>query len=157
MSCTLLELVCNTYLHTGMMNSGVIDVSLGYEAFRILVRPRHLKELKQFFHVIFMILVMPSFSLHCYYAHNFENHYWILRIQYQFIITIREILLNTTQNKRINWSNSISYWGQVYGIVKLNYILLRSKFLHTKYLNKKSLTNICISLEEKITEIASNK
>ena len=42
------------------------------------------------------------------YKYNFENHYWTLHIQYQFIITIHEILLNTTQNKKINWFNSIS-------------------------------------------------
>ena len=55
-----------------------------------------------------MILVMPNFLLHYYYIYNFKNHYWILNIQYQFTITVCEILLNTTQNKKINWSNSIS-------------------------------------------------
>ena len=29
------------------------------------------------------------------YVFNVENHYWILHIQYQFIITVHEILLNT--------------------------------------------------------------
>ena len=53
-----------------------------------------------------MILVTLSFSLHSYYAYNFENYYWILHIQYQFTIIVREILLNTTQNKR-KWISSI--------------------------------------------------
>ena len=53
-------------------------------------------------------VVMRSFSLHCCYVYNFENHYWTLHRQYQFIITIREILLNLIQNKIINWFNSIS-------------------------------------------------
>ena len=34
-----------------------------------------------------------------YYVYDFENHYWMLHIHYQFIIIICEILLNTTQNK----------------------------------------------------------
>ena len=53
-------------------------------------------------------LVTPSFSLHCYYVYNFQNYYWTLYIQYQLTITLCEILLNTTQNKRINWFNRIS-------------------------------------------------
>ena len=53
-----------------------------------------------FFFYIFMILVMPNFSFHCYYVYNFENYHWILHIQYQFIIIIREILLNNTLNKK---------------------------------------------------------
>ena len=40
-----------------------------------------------------------SFSLHCYYVYKFKNYYWILHIQYQFTITVCEILLNTTQNR----------------------------------------------------------
>ena len=52
-------------------------------------------------------IAMPSFSLHCYYVYNFENHYWALHIQYQFTINIHKILLNTIQNKIINWFNSI--------------------------------------------------
>ena len=51
---------------------------------------------------------MPSFSLHYCYVYNFENHYWTLHIQYQFTITIHEILLNTTQNKGINWLYNMS-------------------------------------------------
>ena len=49
---------------------------------------------------------MPSFSSHYYYIDNFENHYWILHTQYQFTIIVREILLNTTQNKK-EWTSSI--------------------------------------------------
>ena len=41
------------------------------------------------------------------YVYNFENHNWTLHIQYQFTIIVCEILLNTTQNKRINWFNNI--------------------------------------------------
>ena len=40
------------------------------------------------------------FFLHFYYVYNFENYYWILHIQYQFIIIVYEILLNTIQNKK---------------------------------------------------------
>ena len=79
-----------------MMNfSDSIDVSLSYKTYKILVRPGHLEVLKWFLLAIFIILVTPSFSLHYYYVYNFENHYWILYIQYQFTITILEILLNT--------------------------------------------------------------
>ena len=55
-----------------------------------------------------MILVMSSFSLHYYYIYNFENHYWILHIQYQFTIIVPEILLNTTQNKKEYISSIVS-------------------------------------------------
>ena len=55
-----------------------------------------------------MIFATPIFSLHCSYVYDFENHYWVLHIQYQFLIIVCEIILNTTQNKIINWSNSIS-------------------------------------------------
>ena len=41
-----------------------------------------------------------SFSLHCYYVYNFQNHYWILNIQYQFTIIVCEILLNITHTKK---------------------------------------------------------
>ena len=62
-----------------------------------------------------MILITPSFSLHCYYVYDFENHYWILHIQYQFTIIICEVLLNTSQKKKKkkDWTNSISQieWG----------------------------------------------
>ena len=74
-----------------------------------LIRLGHLKVLKKNFLETLMILVTSSFSLHCYYVYNnFENYYWILHIQYQFIITVRKILLNITQYKSINWINSIS-------------------------------------------------
>ena len=35
-----------------------------------------------------------------YYVYNFESHYWIIHIQFQFTIIASEILLNTTQNKK---------------------------------------------------------
>ena len=60
--------------------NSTIDVNLGYKTYRILVRPRHLEVLKYFFLAIFIILVMPNFSLHGHYVYNFENHYWILNI-----------------------------------------------------------------------------
>ena len=47
-----------------------------------------------------MILATLSFLLHYYYVYNFENHYWILHIQYQFTIVVHRILLNTIQYKK---------------------------------------------------------
>ena len=48
--------------------SGVINVSLGYKTYRILVQLEHLEVLKLFFLAIFMILAMSSFSLRCVHA-----------------------------------------------------------------------------------------
>ena len=60
--------------------NGVINISLGYQIYRILFRLGHLEVLTWFFLTILMILVMSSFLLHCCYVYNFKNHYWKLYI-----------------------------------------------------------------------------
>ena len=62
-----------------------------------------------FFFSIFMMSVIPSFSLHCYYVYNFKNHYQILYIQYQFIIIFYEILLNIKNKNGQIISSKLNY------------------------------------------------
>ena len=87
----LFKLICNSCLRMRMMN-----FKLSYKTYKILVQPRYLEVLKQFFIAISMILATLSFSLYCYYVNNFEKS--LLDITYTISIDnhYREILLNTT-------------------------------------------------------------